>query len=734
MRIGKIIIKNVIFFMAISSMALNYSFAAGITVGSGASVTLSGSPTITTVDLNNSGTLTADAGTINISGNWAGTGIFNSGTSTLDVVGSGVSTIDNSNAFYNFRCAAASKLINFSGGQTQSVSGNFTLTGANGARISLRSTTSGTQWKLDPQGEVAVSFADVMDASNINASVITPSNSLDSGNNSGWVFGSLAFTSATQSLITGVESDPFDFNINYVNSNSAQRDIGVNLSSDSSGPFQFRAISGGPAVSLVTVPGGSTAGSFFYLDDHAGSPVLTISSRGYASAAQPTTVSGAVFTLAVSSPQVAGSPFTLTITAKDGSGGILTSYSGTVNLTVNYVAPASGTGVLGVTSTSAFVNGVAVITDETFSDCGTITIKATDANQAGSAGTSANIDFRPFDFSVTAGAQQTVSKPFDLTVIARNAQAVTCPNYSGDTVLSVNYVSPSVSQSGVLTVTTLGSANFINGTASLTTQAYNKWGTITITAADSILSSSKGVSVDINFAPQDFSISLSAPPPSRNFYYVNENFSATVEARDFNAAAISNYKGTVVFTGSGLSVPSDYTFSDTDAGSHLFDNINGASDISTILSASDTVFASVSGSSQVITVKSATINVISTSGSVGPLVVQVQILDSKGNVITSDNSTSFTVTIAEFVKNSSIVSKAVTNKVTVSQGSALISVTDSEAETVTITAIAEPSLVSVAGLVRFGTVSGGGIGVQYWREIQGAGLNQEISEEESGRG
>lgn len=46
------------------------AYAGGITISSGATVTLSGSPVLTTVNLVNSGTLIAGAGTINLSGNW----------------------------------------------------------------------------------------------------------------------------------------------------------------------------------------------------------------------------------------------------------------------------------------------------------------------------------------------------------------------------------------------------------------------------------------------------------------------------------------------------------------------------------------------------------------------------------------------------------------------------------------------------------------------------------------
>lgn len=729
------ILKIILLISAIFSFGLSQLYAAGITVGSGASVTLSGSPAVTTVDINNSGAISAGAGTINLGGDWTNSGTFNAQTGTFSVVGSGTSMISGSNSFYNFSSVAPSKTITFSAGSTQTISNNFTLTGASGQRISLRSIVSGTRWNINPQGAAAVSFVDVQDSNNTNANSITPSNSLDSGNNPGWVFGALGFTSATQSLLTGVESDSFDFNIGYSNSNSAQRNISVGLASDSLGPYEFHAVSGGSTVSSATVSSGATSGSFFYLDNHTGNPTLTISSTGYTSATQQTTVSNALFTLSVSSPQVAGSDFTLTITAKDALGNTLTSYTGTVNLTANYVTPSTGTGTLGVASTSAFVNGVATITNQSFSDCGTITIAATDAAQSANTGTSANVVFRPFDFSVVASSldsaadsRHTVGKPFTLAVTARNAQGETCPNYTGDANLSINYVTPSASQSGTLAATSLDSTDFSGGIAGIPTQSYNKWGTITITAADATLTTQTGTSTNIIFVPKDFLVSLSASPPARTFYYTNENFSVTVTARDFNDSVVSNYKGSVAFSGSGLTLPADYAFVDADSGVHSFSGVNGASETTTVLSVKDAAFNSVSGSSSSISIKSATINVVSTSGPVGPVTVQVRILDSSGNLITTDNSTQFTVSITETVENGSVISQATSEEITVSGGIGFFTVNDSEAETVTITVSATPLVRPISGVVRFGTVSGGGVGIEFWREVPG-GAAEEVSEE-----
>ena len=72
--------------------------------------------------------------------------------------------------------------------------------------------------------------------------------------------------------------------------------------------------------------------------------------------------------------------------------------------------------------------------------------------------------FIPYDFTVSAGATtQTVNSEFNLTVNARNAQGSTCPNYKGTANLSVVYVLPSSDQSGTISPSSLGGADFSNG-------------------------------------------------------------------------------------------------------------------------------------------------------------------------------------------------------------------------------------------------------------------------------
>jgi hypothetical protein len=548
----------------------------------------------------------------------------------------------------------------------------------------------------------------------------------------------IAFTTAAQTIIQDQVSSLMTIEIQDANGSAVTvlTDTTINLTSSSAGGSFSLNSSPWQSITSVTISGGSSSASFYYKDSNVGTPTITAAespSVGWTDATQTVTVQTKTtqFTVSASSPQVAGSAFTLTITAKDTDGNTDTSFSATVNLSVNYVSPASGTGTLSVTSVSSWTNGVATITNETFSDCGTITITATKSDDSSKTGTSSNIVFVPYDFTLVASsldtdasgsnyARHTVAKAFTLTVTARNASAATCPNYKGTANLTINYTSPSTSQSGSLGTSSLTSTYWTNGIATLDSQTYNKWGTITITATDSTLTTRTGTSSNIIFIPKDFSIALSSPPASRTYYYTNEAFSATVTARDYNASTVSNYAGTITFTGSGLTMPSDYTFTAADSGAHKFTGINGSSETQTTISVKDTTYTSITGTSSTITLKAGTIKVISNSGPVGSISVQVKILDSSGSVLTEDDSTTFTVTITEFMKdNNSCTSTATSTAATVTDGIATITIKDTEPETVTVTPSATPTMTATAGTVRFGTVSGSGVGIQLWREIRG---------------
>jgi len=484
----------------------------------------------------------------------------------------------------------------------------------------------------------------------------------------------------------------------------------------------------------IFIPEDESSVSFYYLDSEVGEPTITVSeypSLGWTDAEQQETILPAanIFLVEVSTPQIVGTDFVLTITAMDDEGNVSTGYAGTVDITINYISPDTGSGVLSTTVTSAFVNGIATIQDQSFSDCGTVTITATDQSDPGMTGTSGNVEFFPFDFLVEAsgldaeissdsGGTHTVSEPFILTVTARDPAGQACPNYKGDTGLSVDYISPSPDQSGALSMEDLGPEDWTDGISQILDLTYDKWGTITITATCEDLETREGTSGEISFSPEDFLVTLSDPPASRTYYYVGEEFSALISSRDYNREVVSNYGGTVAFTGIDLEfVEQEYTFVPDDEGSHRVEDITGIEETSTIMSVSDTVFPGVTGFSDEITLKEGNIQVLSTAGPVGAVSVQAKLFDSEGNVLSEDDSTTFTVGLNEFISdNDSAVSAATSTPAVVSEGVATITISDTESESVEVIPESDPELNPVPGVVRFGTVGGTGVGIEVWRE------------------
>lgn len=201
------------------------AFAAGITIGNGALVTLSGSPTITTVDLTISGTLSAGGGTINVKGNWTNSATFTSGTGTVTLSGTSKQTlsgtmigpsafydltITNNSGSYEGSCGAITPSVDFNAAAT--VTHNYTIItggvkveyqtgadytfanidweGSSGNPIVFRNSVESGAWNLIVSGSQTVSYVDVSrsDASGGNQINAYNGTNTDCDNNTKWAF------------------------------------------------------------------------------------------------------------------------------------------------------------------------------------------------------------------------------------------------------------------------------------------------------------------------------------------------------------------------------------------------------------------------------------------------------------------------------------------------------------------------------------------------------------------
>ncbi len=169
----------------------NFSYKNLIIQGNGATFNMPAALTIAG-DLNiASGTFDVTAGNfaLGVAGNWANTGTFVPRQGTVTLNGTGQS-ITGTTTFYNLTKSVASPdTLTFGAGQTQTVSNIWTANGASGNLLSLRSTQTGTRWRIDPQSTRTLSYIDVKDSNNVNASPIgAVTGVVNSLNNLNWGF------------------------------------------------------------------------------------------------------------------------------------------------------------------------------------------------------------------------------------------------------------------------------------------------------------------------------------------------------------------------------------------------------------------------------------------------------------------------------------------------------------------------------------------------------------------
>lgn len=142
-----------------------------------------------TITVAGSGTLQASTGAITVSdnGNWLNSGNFTYGSSTVAFAGTS-HTVSGDNGFYNLNCQITGGIITFEADKTQTVYNSLTLKGAAGSSnyLSLRSSSSGAQWKIYPPATRDIDYVDLKDCNNTTNGTITISNWTDSGNNSYW--------------------------------------------------------------------------------------------------------------------------------------------------------------------------------------------------------------------------------------------------------------------------------------------------------------------------------------------------------------------------------------------------------------------------------------------------------------------------------------------------------------------------------------------------------------------
>jgi len=138
------------------------------------------------------------------------------------------------------------------------------------------------------------------------------------------------------------------------------------------------------------------------------------------------------------------------------------------------------------------------------------------------------------NFLVSVDSPQVAGTAFTYTITAREADGTTDTDYNGTANITFAYVTPS---SGTKTLSTVSTSSFTNGIAAIT-DTYNDAGVITITATDASDTAITGISNNITFVPDSFTLSA-----SKSTIAVNEPFTLTITAKNTVGDTTANYQG-----------------------------------------------------------------------------------------------------------------------------------------------------------------------------------------------
>ena len=511
---------------------------------------------------------------------------------------------------------------------------------------------------------------------------------------------------------------------------TAWRDIYLALRSTSgTGEFSLTEEPWALITQVVIFEGGHST-SFYYKDSTDGKPVITVKEdpdRGWLEAFQEQEVleTPLGFEIAAETPQVAGEAFDVTFTAKKDSGEIETEYTGSINVSVSYVNPISGTMQISPQLVSGFVNGVTTLSF-VYPDCGLIEIMAEDSDDDEKSGISGEIMMIPAGFGLASSVteegeifevdvDQIVARTFPIFVTAINEDGAITPNFTGSVNLSPVGIDPEETEGGVMTPQVISGNTFSGGTAEAQV-SYDRWGKIQIQVSDANYPAQLGKSNEIMFDPDTIVLTVEYPSESRDFFYTGEEIPVSLSAVDANGQVIPNYLGEVEVSASfGMGIPGEYLFLPSDAGEHIFDASVDSSGMYYVDALEPT--NNIHAETLKIEVKQVSIVVESTYAPVGTTEVTIRLVDEDGNVIYSESSLSILIEIKEEFEDFSALSSAQSQPVTFKNGVVKVSVSDSRAEIVTIWAVSDLDFEIKKGTITFGRITKTGVGSLMWRDI-----------------
>ncbi len=305
------------------------------------------------------------------------------------------------------------------------------------------------------------------------------------------------------------------------------------------------------------------------------------------------------FLVSAPSSATAGAAFSFTVTALDASNNPVSGYLGTVHFTksdsgTGSAVPADYTFVVGDHGVHTFTGGATFVTagSQTLTATDTVTSTITGSATVTVAGATAAT------FTVSAPSSATAGTAFLFTVTAKDSFGNTATGYAG----TIHFTSTDAA--AILPA----NATLTNGTSAFIA-TMKTTGSQTLTATDTMTSTINGTSGTITVsAAAATTFTVTAPATAT----AGAAFNLTVTAKDAYGNTATGYVGTVHFTksdsGTGATVPVDYTFVAGDHGVHTFTGgVTLVTAGSQTVTATDTTTSSLTGTSGPITVSAATV-------------------------------------------------------------------------------------------------------------------------------
>ena len=170
--------------LVVNANTLTFTLAANLVVAG--SVTIQAG---TTLDV------TAANYSLTVGGNWTNSGTFTPRNGTVAFNPAQTAVLTGSTTFYNLSCTTPGKTLQFAAGSTQTIAtgGIFTIAGANGTNILLRSTAA-SAYTIALTGTATANVTLLMSSILRRHPGITATDSVNSGNNTGWTFTGTSYT------------------------------------------------------------------------------------------------------------------------------------------------------------------------------------------------------------------------------------------------------------------------------------------------------------------------------------------------------------------------------------------------------------------------------------------------------------------------------------------------------------------------------------------------------------